>query len=182
MLNGDSNENGSKIKFSRAAHIFGHFFAVLLHDWHISQFQLCLAPSPSPLATAGLLPTLSVPGVGHCKFCAALRPGICKQSFWQARNFLSEYNYTDDFTGNTSRLAHQSMTGNFKGMFSILCIQLFIAHQARITWQNRELYTWINVSLVMASILLILFEEHPLVFIKLFETDNVTAHFCLLKP
>ena len=137
---------------------------------------------PPPLATAGLLPTLSVPGVGHCKFCAALRPGICKQSFWQARGFLSEYNYTEDFTGNTSRLAHLSMTGNCKGMFSILCIQLFIAHQARITWQNRELYTWINVSLVMASNLLILFEEHPLVFIKLFETDNVTAHFCLLKP
>ena len=46
MLNRDGNENGNKIKFSRAAHIFGHFFAFVLHDWYISQFQLCLAPLP----------------------------------------------------------------------------------------------------------------------------------------
>ena len=41
----------------------------------ISYFQLLPAP---PRATAGHLPALSVPGVGHCKFCAARGPGICQ--------------------------------------------------------------------------------------------------------
>ena len=32
-------------------------------------------------------------------------------SFRHARGFLSKYNYTEDFTGKTSRLAHFSRTG-----------------------------------------------------------------------
>ena len=32
-------------------------------------------------------------------------------SFGHARGFLSKYNYTEDFTGKTSRLAHFSRTG-----------------------------------------------------------------------
>ena len=32
-------------------------------------------------------------------------------SFCHARGFLPEYNYTDDFTGKESRLAHLSWTG-----------------------------------------------------------------------
>ena len=43
----------------------------------ISYFQLLPAPPP-PRANAGHLPALSVPGVGHCKFCAARGPGICQ--------------------------------------------------------------------------------------------------------
>ena len=50
---------------------------------------------------------------------------------------LSEYNYTEDFTGKTSILAHLTRTGKIeegcKGMFSILCMHFFIAYQARIT-------------------------------------------------
>ena len=177
MLNGDGNENGNKIKFSRAAHIFGHFFAFVLHDWYISQFQLCLAPLPLP-GYCGAVATLSVPGVGHCKFCAARRPGICLPSFWHARSFLSECNYTEDFTGKTSRLAHLSRTGNCKGMFSILCMQSLIAYQARITWQNGS-YRRVNQRFFGYCIkfLLILFEQHSLIFIKLFKTDNFTAHY-----
>ena len=136
---------------------------------------------PPPRLLRGCCPPCQSRGWGIANFALPWGRAFANRAF-DKLVVSYQYNYTEDFTGNTSRLAHQSMTGNCKGMFSILCIQLFIAHQARITWQNRELYTWINVSLVMASILLILFEEHPLVFIKLFETDNVTAHFCLLKP
>ena len=45
----------------------------------LSQFQLCPAaanPPPPHRPTAGHLPALSVPGVGHL-FCAARGPGIC---------------------------------------------------------------------------------------------------------
>ena len=50
-------------------------------------------PSPPPplWATAGHLPTLSVPGVGHLQILHCLGPFL---SFWHARSFLSEYNYT----------------------------------------------------------------------------------------
>ena len=53
-------------------------------------------------------------------------PGL---SFWHARGFLSEYNYTEDFTGKENRLAQRPC----KGMFLILCMHFFIAYQARIT-------------------------------------------------
>ena len=50
-------------------------------------------------------------------------------AFWQARGFLSEYTYTEDFNGKTSRLAHLSRRRkNCKGMFSIWCMHLFIAY------------------------------------------------------
>ena len=65
------------------------------------------APSPPPpRATAGYLPALSVPGVGHfqilhCPVAGHLpNPGPFP-SFWHARSFLSEYNYTEGFTGKT---------------------------------------------------------------------------------
>ena len=62
------------------------------------------APRP-PRATVGRLPTLSVPGVGHLQIllCPGARhlptPGLFP-SFWHGHGFLSEYNYTEDFTGN----------------------------------------------------------------------------------
>ena len=64
----------------------------------------------SPLRdTAGHLPALSVPGVGHLQILRC--PGVGHSptpgpfpSFCHARGFLSEDNYTDDFTGKESRL------------------------------------------------------------------------------
>ena len=62
------------------------------------------SPPPSPRATAGHLATLSVLGVGHLQIlhCPGaghlLTPGPFA-SFWHARGFLSEYNYTEGFTG-----------------------------------------------------------------------------------
>ena len=66
----------------------------------ISQFHLRPAPPPRLLR-------LSVPGVGHLQIlhCPGaghlLTPGSLP-SFWQARSFLSEYNYTEGFTGKNA--------------------------------------------------------------------------------
>ena len=72
----------------------------------ISQFHLHSAPThpPPPRATAGLLPTLSVLGVGHLQILHCPGAGHLPTpgpfpSFWHARGFLSEYNYTEGFTG-----------------------------------------------------------------------------------
>ena len=73
-------------------------------------------PPPSPWATVGHFPALSVPGVGHlqilrCPGAGHLPTPGPTPNFWHARGFLSEYNYIEDFTGKTSRLAHLSRTG-----------------------------------------------------------------------
>ena len=84
--------------------------------------QLQLRPAPPPRATAGHFPALSVPGVGHLQILHCPGAGHLPTpgpfpSFWHARGFLSEYNYTEDFTGKTSRLAHLSRTGkNWRGL------------------------------------------------------------------
>ena len=63
------------------------------------------APStPPPQTTAGHLPALSVPGVGHLQILFCLGAGHLSTpgplaSFWHARSFLSEYIYTEGFTG-----------------------------------------------------------------------------------
>ena len=89
------------------------------------------------------LQILRCPGAGHLP-----TPGQTPNS-WHARGFLLDYNYTEDVTVKTSRLAYLSRTGKIeevcKGIFLILCMHFFIAYQARITWRNRELSTWINV-------------------------------------
>ena len=96
------------------------------------------APNTSPPAFAhlvspggGHLQILRCPGAGHLP-----TPGPFL-SFWHARGSLSENNYTEDFTGKESRLAHLSRTGKIeevcKGMFLILCMHFFIAYRARIT-------------------------------------------------
>ena len=67
------------------------------------------AQSPPPLpfrATAGHLPSLSVPGEGHLRILHFPGAGHLPTpgplaSFWRARSFLSEYNYTEGFTGKT---------------------------------------------------------------------------------
>ena len=62
------------------------------------------APRPPPRATAGHLHALSVPGVGHLQIlhCPGAghspTPGPFPR-FSHACGFLSEYNYTEGFTG-----------------------------------------------------------------------------------
>ena len=77
----------------------------------------CPQPPP-PRATAGNLPAMSVPGVGHLQILRCPGAGhLPTPSFWHAHGFLSEYNYTEDFTGKITRLAHLSRTGkNWRGL------------------------------------------------------------------
>ena len=86
----------------------------------ISQFHL--RPAPPPRATAGHLSALSVPEVGHLQILHCPGAGHLPTpgpfpSFWHARGFLSEYNYTEGFTGKKCRFAHPSRTGiNCRGL------------------------------------------------------------------
>ena len=132
----DSSTVEPTLRMFQTMQLWGFFFIQYLC---ISQFQLHPAP---PRATAGHLPVLSVPGVGHLQILCCPGAGHLPTpgpflSFWHARGFLSENNYTEDFTGKESRLAHLSRTGKIeevcKGMFLILCMHFFIAYQARIT-------------------------------------------------
>ena len=81
------------------------------------------AQTPPPRATVGHLPALSVPGVGHLQIlhCQGARhlptPGAIP-SFCHALSFLSEYDYTEDFTRKTSRLARLSRMGkSWRGLY-----------------------------------------------------------------
>ena len=144
-------------------------------------------PPPSPPATLEHLPTLSVLGVGHLQILrAAQGPGIGQprgqpQTF-DTHCFLSAYNYTVDFNGKTSRLAHLSRTEkNWRGLemyvldfmhafLHCLSSQNYIAKWGSIDKNQCFFGYWIQF-------LLILFEEHPFVFIKLFQTVNFTVHY-----
>ena len=103
-------------------HMILHNFSVLFaHNKCISQFQLCLGPPPPP-GYCGAFACLVSPGGGA--FANFVLPG--GQAFanpgptlyvWQAHGFLSEHNYTEHFTGKTSRLAHLSRMGkNWRGL------------------------------------------------------------------
>ena len=67
------------------------------------------APCPSPRATAGHLPALSVPGWGICKFCTARGPGICQprghsQAFDTHAVSYQNITYTEGFTGKKKQI------------------------------------------------------------------------------
>ena len=97
-------------------------------------------PPPPPRLLRGIFPPYS-PGGGVLAIFRCPGVGICQprghqRDFWHSRSFQSEYNYTEDLTGKTSRLAHLSrrarITEDCKSMFSFLCMYSFIAYQARI--------------------------------------------------
>ena len=73
-------------------------------------------PPPPPLRLLwGICPPCQCQAWGICNICAARGPGICRPRDQPRASdthacFLSEYNYTEDFTGKTSRLAHLSRT------------------------------------------------------------------------
>ena len=83
----------------RSQHDLNKFgFDLKRHFMHRS-----IPPVPSP-HTPSHLPALSVPGVGHlqifhCPGAGNLPTPGPFPSFWHAHGFLSEYNYTDGFTG-----------------------------------------------------------------------------------
>ena len=108
-------------------------------------------PLPSPRATAerGSFPPCESRGCGICKFCTARGPGIC-QPRAQPRAFdthaVSYQNITTQrilLEKQADWLICQGWEKNeevCKGMFSILCMHIFIAYQARITgkWSYRR--------------------------------------------
>ena len=112
-------------------------------------------PSPPPApATTVHLPTLSVSTVGHLQILCSRGAGHLPTpgpflSFWHARGFLSWYNYTEDFTGKTSRLAHLSRTRkNWRGLKRHV-LDFMHAFLHCLSSQNYiaklELSMWINV-------------------------------------
>ena len=86
-------------------------FVHLRHSYCIMHQSIPAAPSvPRPPGLLqGICPPCQSWGRGICKFCAARGLGSCQPQSSDTCGFLSEYNYTDDFTGKTSRLAHLSM-------------------------------------------------------------------------
>ena len=102
------------------------------------------SPPPPSRATAGHLQILRCPGAGHLP-----TPGPTP-SFQHARGFLSEYNYTEDFTGKTSRLAHLSRTG--KDLRGLSRHVLDFVH-AFLCWAQLELTDtlFLNISTVCGS-------------------------------
>ena len=95
------------VKLSGCRYTFGRNASVSC----ICQFQLRPAPPPPSPGYSGqsrgwsIFQILCCPGSVHLP-----TPGPFP-SFWHARGFLSEYNYTEDFTGKKSRLAHLSRRG-----------------------------------------------------------------------
>ena len=78
----------------------------------------CARPPHPPRATAGHLPTLSVPGVGHLQILCCLGP-------FPSHSELSEYNYTEDWLICQGQ---ENIKKGCKGMFLILCLHIFIAY------------------------------------------------------
>ena len=153
------------------------FFAGLMHQ-SIPTAPSPPPPPPAPRATAGRLPALSVPGVEHLQIlrCPGTghlpTPGPAPR-IWQAHGFLSKYNYTEDFTGKKSRLAHLSRTGKIeevcKGMFSFYaCISSLLIkpelHSEIGSCRRESTFFWL---LNQNSVVIIhwLFEEHPFISI-----------------
>ena len=157
---------------------------MFLHNASVN--STCCAQPPLPRATAGHLPALSVPGLGHLQMLHCPGAGHLPSpgpfpSFWRVRDFLSEYNYTEGFTGKKAEWlicqGQEKIVEGCKGMFSILyvCMHFFIAYQARITEQNWSYRCESTFFGCWITLLLILFEEHPFIFINLFITYNFTA-------
>ena len=96
-----------KARTSVSASFWDRQFRILPHSimhQSISPAPSTPPPSPPPRASVGHLPVLSVPGVGHLQILHCLGAGHLTTpgpfpSFWHTHGFLSEYNYTEGFTG-----------------------------------------------------------------------------------
>ena len=137
-----------------------------------------LKPPPPPGLLRGICPPCQSRGWGVCKFCAARGPGIC-----QPRAFDTHAVSCQNTTAQRILLeklgdwlicqGQETIEEVCKGMFSILCMHVFIAYQARITgkWSYRR------ESTVIESNFCWVFQERPSIFLKLFITVNFTAHY-----
>ena len=144
------------------------------------------APNP-PGLLRDICPPCQSRGWGICKFCAARGPGIC-QPRGHSRAFDTHAVSYQNITTQRILLEKQAdwlicqgrekIEEVCKGMFSILCMHFFIAYQARIRQRNSGAID-VNIRFYGYSIkfLLILFEEHHFIFIKLLIAVNFAAHY-----
>ena len=132
----------------------------------------CAHPPPPLRATAGHLPAVSVRlGMGHLQILRYPGTGHLPTlglfpSFWHARGFLSEYNYTEDITGKKADwliCPGQGVEKTCSRFYACICSLLI---KPELHSKTRELVNQFR---------LILFEEHRFIFIKLFITYNFTA-------
>ena len=147
------------------------FLSTLMHQ------SIPAAPSPPPpRLLRGVCPPCHSQGWGISKFSlpgdqAFANRGAIPPSFWHARGFLCEYNYTEDFTGKTSILSYVKHRKKLKRV--VKACSRFYACISSLLFKpelESEIGYWIKF-------LLILFEEHPFIIIQLFRADNFTEHY-----
>ena len=110
-------------------------------DCNASVNSSCVHPHP-PGLLRGICPPCQSRGWGVCKFCAARGTGIC-QPRGQPRAFDTHAVSCQNTTAQRILLEKQgdwlicqgqeTMEEVCKGMFSILCMHVYIAYQVRIT-------------------------------------------------
>ena len=99
-----------------------HNKEVIMFIFYLMVFSMCNASvnsscaQPPSTGYCGAFACLVSPGDGA--LAQFVLPGAGRfptpgpfPSFWRARGFLSEYDYTEDFTGKECKLAHLSRTG-----------------------------------------------------------------------
>ena len=140
-----------------------------------------IPPAPPPLPGYwGAFAYHVSPGVGHVQILRCPWAGhLPTPSFWHARGFLSDYNYTEDFIekkadwlicqGQEKLKRFVKACSWFYACISSLLIEPEL-HSEIGSYRRESTFFgyWIKF-------LLILFEEHPFIFIKLFITYNFTA-------
>ena len=135
----------------------------------------CAHPPPPLRATAGHLPAVSVRlGMGHLQILRYPGTGHLPTlglfpSFWHARGFLSEYNYTEDFAGKNKHIS--SSIKDRKKLKRVIkaCSRFYACISCCLLSQDYEAKAGaIDViqrsSLNWIKFLLISFEEYPCIF------------------
>ena len=158
--------------------IFYLFFFITMSNASVN--SSCAQPPPSSRATAGHLLSFSVPGVGHlwilhCPGAGHLpTPGLFP-SFWNARGFLSEYNYTVDITGKKAYWLIFQGEGVVKACSRFYACISSLLIRPELNSETRELSTWINVFWLVNQISLDIIWRTSFDIYNLFITYSFTA-------
>ena len=144
------------------------------------------APNPHPGLLRGICPPCQSRGWGICKFCTARGPGIC-QPPGHSRAFDTHAVSYQNITTQKVLLEKKQIGSSVKDRNKLkrvvkacsrfyACISSLLIkpelHSEVVSYRREPTFFghWIKF-------LLMLFEEHPFVFIKLFITVNFTAHY-----
>ena len=134
--------------------------------------------SPPPRATTGYFPTLSVPGVGHlqilrCPGAGHLPTPGTTSSFWHARGFLSEHNYTEVFYWKNKQIGSSVKDRKKLKRFVKACSRFYACissllikpelHSEIGSYRRESTFSWFYYWIKFPWILL---EENPFIFIK----------------